>query len=198
MKAILTFLTSSIIFGVFCMPNTGNAITRDEVIATAEAYASHSWYCSASNSSTCTSNSCTVSSPLSIGLQTGVAYKWGGFDSISGFDSNLSLGFTAGDVSTSCVADCATGVDCSGYVSRCWGVSTKYGTSTLPNISTPIPQSDMQKGDIFNYPNNHVVILDYFYSDGRPVIYEATPNKVIHRVVDWSYLNGYTQEIQQY
>ena len=194
-KTFLTLLLT--ILGVTIGVNFSHGITRDLIIVNADAYASHSWYCSWENTQYCNTNNCPVSgSAFDIGYQTGVAYKWGGFDTIANFDSKLSQDYTAGDVTgTTCVADCATGVDCSGFVSRCWGLTTKYSTSTLPNISIAIPQSSLQEGDILNYPGSHVVLFDYLTGSGSPVIYEAvygSPHKVYYHTSSWSYLNGYT------
>ena len=136
----------------------------------------------------------------------GVAYKWGGGDTLDDlgsypccerFGTRLDNGDLVGDTDDSnwdhCYPDpkpvCpdAAGVDCSGFVTRVWGrpASEKYGTSTLPNISTPINFTQgnhqeelprkMRMGDVFNYVGNHVVLLRYFenYPDHSPHFYES-------------------------
>ncbi len=178
---------------------TALSITRDQVISNAEAYRSHTWTVGPNNysSRTC-SNGCPVGpSHWSIGTQvTGVAYQWGGYDTISSFDSKLSQGYLAGDVSgTSCVGSCATGVDCSGFVSRAWETS-RYTTSTLPSVSTQIARSELKKGDILDNISSHVVLFSYFDSSGAPVYYEAaygSPSKVwLNTTGGWNYVSGYT------
>jgi|GEM_PF-1437613 len=199
-KKVFLILSLTTLFVINVGVNFSLGIARDQVIANAEAYATHSWYCSTENASGCNWGGCPVSgSAFNVGWHTGVAYKWGGFDSITDFDQKLAQGYTAGDVTgTACVAVCATGVDCSGYVSRCWGLTSKYSTSTLPDISTQIPQDSLSKGDILNDPGNHVVLFHYLTGNGSPVVYESvygSPNKVIHHTVSWSSLNGYTPRI---
>lgn len=65
------------------------------------------------------------------------------------------------------------GIDCSGYVSRCWGFTQKYSTSTLPNICLRINRRNLQKGDILNRRGNHVRIFDSWAGTSRVKIYEA-------------------------
>jgi len=177
---------------------TALSITRDQIISNAEAYRSHTWTVGASNyaARTCT-NGCPVGpSHWVIGTQiTGVAYQWGGYDAVSDFDTKLSQGYLAGDVSgTSCVGNCATGVDCSGFVSRAWGTS-RYTTDTLPQISTLIASSALQKGDILNDIKSHVVLFSYFDGSGNPVYYESAygaPSKVwLNTTGGWGYVSGY-------
>ena len=177
--------------------NTCFGISRDKVISIASDYANHSWYCSSDNASGCgSSTNCPVSgSAFSKGYHTGVAYQWGGFDSIENFDRKLSEGYTAGDVTgTICTSSCATGVDCSGFVSRCWGLTSKHSTSTLHNVSSEISKNNIKKGDIYNKKGSHVVLFDSFSSSGTPFIYESVygyPHKVYYHESLWSYLDGY-------
>jgi hypothetical protein len=142
----------------------------------------------------------------------GVAYQWGGWDTIAGFQASLNSGKLAGDTYDYNYFYCpdgkyrkptfydATGIDCSGFVTRVWGrTDKKYGTSTLPNISTAINfnqgdyQNDLPRklrmGDIFNYVDNHVVLLRYFDPDDplhTPYFYESNwgENRVV-RSTGW-------------
>jgi len=142
----------------------------------------------------------------------GVAYQWGGWDTIAGFQTSLNGGQLAGDTYDYNYFYCpdgkyrkptfydATGIDCSGFVTRVWGrTDQKYGTSTLPNISTAINfnqgdyQNDLPRklrmGDIFNYVDNHVVLLRYFDPDDplhTPYFYESNwgENRVV-RSTGW-------------
>ena len=60
-------------------------------------------------------------------VNTGIPYKWGGFDDPTSFDASIASGLAAGDVSSpekrhldnAAVSAQAAGVDCSGFVSRC-------------------------------------------------------------------------------
>jgi hypothetical protein len=115
--------------------NNSYAITRSEVIANASSYANYSWYCSSSNADP-NYNSYTV------GWQTGVAYNWGGVDTIGVFQQYIDQGVVAGDSKVCTQSHCLdfAGVDCSGFVTRCWGMSNgcsdKLNTSALVSIST--------------------------------------------------------------
>ncbi|MBC8459219.1 MAG: T9SS type A sorting domain-containing protein [Deltaproteobacteria bacterium] len=82
-------------------------------------------------------------------VNIGIPYKWGGFNTISEFDEGIRQGKYAGDIC--CIkpgtdppklypsgSDDAVGVDCSGFVCRCWGLSQPYRTSQL--LKTGIQQ----------------------------------------------------------
>jgi len=124
----------------------------------------------------------------------GVAYDWGGFDSVATYDSNLYAGYTAGDINTAGVESCSRGVDCSGFVSRAWGTASKYGTSTLPNISWQLGnRSSMAKGDIMNCAGSHVTMFDYYITNGIYTWEATTSNgydRAVHLGRDWSYFSS--------
>jgi len=115
---------------------------------------------------------------------TGVAYDWGGFDTVTSYDDLLYQGYQAGDINTT-VESCSRGVDCSGFVSRAWGLTTKYSTYTLPNISWQLgARTSMVKGDILNCADSHVVMFDFFTSQGI-FVWEATTYNGADRVKHW-------------
>ena len=58
-KTFLTLLLT--ILGVTIGVNFSHGITRDLIIVNADAYASHSWYCSWENTQYCNTNNCPVS-----------------------------------------------------------------------------------------------------------------------------------------
>ena len=72
----------------------------------------------------------------------GVPYKWGA-DSISleSFSAGVKKGKAAGDVCNpdkrrlggDAVSSHAVGIDCSGFISRCWKLDKKYSTDSLPS-----------------------------------------------------------------
>ncbi len=58
-----------------------------------------------------------------------------------------------------CQVDEAAGVDCSGFVSRAWGIA-KRGTSGLAQVATPVRRlQDLRPGDAFNRAGSHVRLL---------------------------------------
>jgi hypothetical protein len=81
-------------------------------------------------------------------MNAGLPYKWGGFNTITQFDAALQSGRYAGDINTSGVSSYAVGVDCSGYVSRCWQMSYHASTAYMPNITTQYADwDDLKPGD---------------------------------------------------
>lgn len=116
----------------------------------------------------------------------GVPYKWGGFDSLTSFSAGVRGGKAAGDLYTtekrrladSAVSAEAVGLDCSGFISRCWKLRKKYGTSTLPGLCVPLRStSDLKPGDIMNAAGGHVVLFAGWLDAGkdRARFYEANP-----------------------
>lgn len=69
------------------------------------------------------------------GLNAKVPYKWGGFSTLADFAAGLKNGRFAGDINTSGVSSYAVGVDCSGFVSRCWNLGYHCTTRDMPNIT---------------------------------------------------------------
>jgi hypothetical protein len=129
----------------------------------------------------------------------GMAYCWGGFSSLTSFTSGLTNGKSAGDndcsTSGDCCESCALGVDCSGFVSHAWGLTTKYSTGTLPNISTAYSSaSQVLEGDIFNLAGSHVRLVDTNYANGNFLLMEssAVDWKVSYRSYTASQLTSYT------
>lgn len=134
-------------------------LTRSESLAIADSYVQHQWTAAACNigSVSCGGKTVTTPSWVTVGSHQRVPYQWGGFSSLSEFDGGLSACKYAGDSNTTGGASsCAVGVDCSGFVSRAWKCTSKYGTSTLPQISFVIALADMRTGDIFNNAGSHV------------------------------------------
>lgn len=113
-------------------------------------------------------------------VNTGLPYKWGGFDDPASFDSAVATGLAAGDVSTpekrrldnAGVSKQAAGVDCSGFVSRCLKLPAIYDTARLPSICTLLadPQ-DLHPGDLLNISRGHVILCAGWAGAGRRSIY---------------------------
>jgi hypothetical protein len=120
-----------------------------------------------------------------------VAYDWGGFDSVDEYNQFMAQGFQAGDInvdspaSSGGVEKCSKGVDCSGFVSRCWGLKSKQGTATIYTVSNRLPSfGALKKGDIINLAGRHVVLFSHRDpSDGRPWAWESTLDGAVDRVV---------------
>ncbi len=96
----------------------------------------------------------------------GMPYKWGGFDTPKTFMEGLEKGKKAGDIANSykinrdnaVVSQGSVGVDCSGFVSRCWGLCKPVSTKELPTISHSITWEELRLGDIL-LKRGHVVMF---------------------------------------
>lgn len=172
-------------------------ISPTTIINNAWNYLNNSKYLSSTN----TDGACTGrAKPLYLGgagTYPSVSYDWGGFDSVSAFNGYMSPGtMQAGDRNTSSET-CSRGVDCSGFVSRAWGLSSKYSTSTLPSISIPLGSTGkLRRGDILNSTAAGHVVLFSHHAVGGIVDFEATTwnnnDRVIRVFSSWSRLSGYS------
>ena len=128
----------------------------------------------------------------------GVPYQWGGFCTLAEFDAGLREGKAAGDVCTrekrrlldDAVTTEAVGIDCSGFVSRCWKLPRSCSTRELAGLCSRLRSwDDLQPGDILNTYNAHCLLFAGWddpkhiriatYETGRP------PNwKVSRHIID--------------
>lgn len=113
-------------------------------------------------------------------VNTGIPYKWGGFDDPAAFDSAIENGRAAGDVSSpakrradnAAVSAQAAGVDCSGFVSRCLKLPAVHDTTQLPSVCTALPDADaLRPGDLLNIPRRHVLLCAGWAAPDRKWIY---------------------------
>ena len=114
----------------------------------------------------------------------GMPYQWGGFDTPKQFLASLQRGEAAGDISTADkrrLDDAGTsrhacGIDCSGFVSRCWRLPRPYSTRELPAICDRLAHwNDLRPGDIL-LNDKHVLLFANWGVPGSAVsVYEAGP-----------------------
>jgi hypothetical protein len=108
-----------------------------------------------------------------IGQQlSGMPYRWGGFDTVPAYLQKIASPSDklAGNVCTcretqygQCIVSESAGIDCSGFVSRAWGLSTHTGTSQLSAVSAPLNNlNDLRPGDALNKPGSHVRLFVRF------------------------------------
>lgn len=177
------------------------SITRTEALRTAESFIHHRWESTVRNqfhgrdsagvevqtpdrdsSRGSPSQDCWRVNAENIG----VAYKWGGVDTPATFDAGIREGKAAGDVYTSekrrrgkaGMSQAAVGVDCSGFIGRCWKVDTRYSTATLASICQKLPGTAARRpADIMNQPHGHVVLFVRWLDrdKGRALFYESAP-----------------------
>lgn len=174
-------------------------VTRAEALQVAESYVNHTWKAKESNLRHSTVGGVEIHTPdrpggraqpseagWIVGTNTGVPYKWGGFDTLTSFDAGVRAGKAAGDVYTSekrrlggkAVSGDVVGVDCSGFISRCWKLSKKHSTTMLFDISERLssPQ-DLRAGDIMNTGEGHVLLFARWLDSTKTkaLFYEAAP-----------------------
>ncbi len=117
-------------------------------------------------------------------VNSGMPYKWGGFDDAVSFDTAIANGLAAGDVSSpakrradnSAVSAQAAGVDCSGFVSRCLKLPSIHDTTQLPSVCIALQNSgDLRPGDLLNIPHRHVLLCaGWASSDHRWIFFYET------------------------
>jgi len=116
----------------------------------------------------------------------GVAYKWGGLDTPATFDLGIRAGKAAGDVYTAekrrhddaAVSDAAVGIDCSGFVCRCWKLRKRYSTGTFAEICRTLPSPTvLEPADIMNHPTGHVLLFVKWLDPEKKqaLFYESAP-----------------------
>lgn len=115
---------------------------------------------------------------------TGVPYQWGGFDTPRQFLESLARGEVAGDISTRTkrqlgdggTSSRACGIDCSGFVSRCWRLGRPVSTKELPGICQPLKAWEhLRPGDIL-LNDRHVVLFAGWDPGAESILaYEAGP-----------------------
>jgi hypothetical protein len=101
----------------------------------------------------------------------GMPYAWGGFTSIEEFRAGLQAGRPAGQVPTTeraRASAAAMGLDCSGFIARCWELPIKQSTRSLGALCYPLPEAAaLQPGDILNCFDSHVVLFEGWTDDSH-------------------------------
>jgi hypothetical protein len=114
-------------------------------------------------------------------------YQWGGFDTPEMFLKKIADGKKAGDIADEAkrkLGDAGTssescGIDCSGFVSRCWNLPLPYSTRQFSQICDPLASwEDLRAGDIL-LNHQHVVLFVKWTVPGKEIAaYEAGPYPV--------------------
>lgn len=197
MRALLA--TFFAIFSAAVCP--AQTVTRAEALAIAESFVNHSWQASPANvrhgrdaagveihtPDRAGARAQPADAAWVVGAKnTGVPYKWGGFDTPEKFEAGLNKGKAAGDLYTSekrrlggaAVSGDAVGIDCSGFVSRCWKLPQKHSTSMLAGICRKLTSpAELRPGDVMNTANGHVLLFVRWLDQekSRALFYEAAP-----------------------
>ena len=190
MKKLHTPQRLLLVAALLCLATDALAITRQEVMVRARSYAYHPWRCGASNlTASCSS---AYKSAYIPGDYMGLPYDWGGYMTLFQFDQQIKQGYGAGSYQKDGVLSCTSGLDCSGYVSKCWDAG-HFSTSTMYKTSSTISKASVLPGDAFNQAGYHIILYSHTLKNGDPVFYEAAGYNVqINVSGGWSYTSGYT------
>ncbi len=154
------------------------AVNRTQSLETGDSYVQHTWTATSANltGGTITVNGVEVCTPewVQVGTNSTVPYKWGGFNTLSGFDDGIAAGKYAGDKATSGVSSSAIGVDCSGFVSRCWNLSSHYSTAMMPSITNLYSDwSDLKPADAVHKVGHVRLFVEHINSNSLLVVEAA-------------------------
>ena len=180
-------------------------VTPAEALAMADQYVQHQWTATAANITNGRindPNGVEIETPdwIEPGSNYHVPYQWGGFRTLDQLDAGLLSGKYAGDKATDCnqnycVSPHCVGVDCSGFVSRCWKLPTHYSTRMMDDSIAVAYQNwdELQPGDVIHKPG-HVRMVILRNPDGSFLTVEASGYdwKVSYRSYYISQLSGYT------
>ncbi|MBD3180220.1 MAG: hypothetical protein GF417_11865, partial [Candidatus Latescibacteria bacterium] len=156
--------------GTYPRPMPGGAmadtVTRAEATGKADTYVQHTWTASSANIAdgvVTDPDGDLVDTPdwIVVGQNQHIPYKFGGVDELSEYDSGIAAGNYAGDIHTSGSSDYASGVDCSGFVCRCWKTDSDYSTRQMDDpaygpITLPYSNWDQIKPGDAVHRHGHV------------------------------------------
>jgi hypothetical protein len=195
-RGLLDAIQPPVAYADVSPPARANPWTRDNGQSVAFSYGYTTWTCS----SGAYSRSCNLADNIrprflySGGTFTGVAYAWGKYTTPASFKSYVEAGtYDAGDIGTTTVETCTVGTDCSGLVTRIWGLTSKHSTTTLPAHATRLadstPLGQLSRGDVFDRtlsPGRHVLCFNAFQNTDSFYACEATTRNSVDRVVYWT------------
>jgi cell wall-associated NlpC family hydrolase len=173
-------------------------------------YYNYPWWCTWANIATTVpggTNGCGGYFPTYItgqGQYWQLPYSWGGWADDAGFQASMNAGKQAGNYSNTFLS-CTDGLDCSGLVGRCWGITgTRYADWQLvsnfctntADIDPGNPPPWMQRGDVYDLWNSHIRMHDIYASVSTgPYVYESAAlngDRVWYSFYSWNSLDPYT------
>lgn len=208
-------------------PSRTATVTRGECLRTAESYRTHRWLPMEKNiRHGPDARGIRVDTP-DISYQPqgaipgwwragewteGVPYQWGGFCTLREFDEAVHAGKAAGDVYTAekrrllddGVSEDAAGIDCSGFISRCWRLPRSYSTRELSRLCELLSSWDqLRPGDVLNTYNAHCLLFAGWDDTARArlIAYEtgSPPHwKVVAHTIDRAWLKSLGYEPLRY
>ena len=177
-------------------------VTVQDALATGDEYVQLVWNCSSINLTNGVvtdsyGNSVWTPGWIQVGSNQKVPYKWGGFEDIEQFLYGIDIGKYAGDKYTnkSSGTPSAVGVDCSGFVSRCWNLPYQYSTRMMDDaLALPYATwEEVEPGDAVHIPG-HVRLVVQLNSNGSIMVVESSGAdwRVSYRSYFYGDLTGYT------
>lgn len=107
-------------------------------------------------------------------VNKGVAYGWGNASTVEEFDTGLVNGKLAGNVpedKSRKGSQYSVGVDCSGLLTRCWGLPKKIATRDIPNYADKLTSlEEIRQGDVFAKVGSHVMFFMEFLNDEKKLV----------------------------
>jgi len=181
-------------------------VSRDESLNIGDTYEQHQWNASADNITNgriTDPNGVEAETPpwVVVGSNTKVPYRWGGFNTLAEYDYGLLHGKYAGDKATSGTSSYCVGVDCSGFVSRCWKLPSHYSTRMMDDFITVAYDDwgELQPADAIHKPG-HVRLFVTENPNGSLLVVEAAGIdwRVSYRSFTLSQLYDYTPRYYRY
>jgi hypothetical protein len=182
--------------------NLENIFWRENVVSCALAYANHIWKPTIKNLFhgydtdgilINTPDFNYISTKYNCGwwiieqFNKGLPYNWGGFTTIEEFDTGITEGKFAGNVPDSRdngSSKCCIGVDCSGLVTICWGLTERVSTRSITSIASPLDSTDLLlPGDVMLLPGSHVMIFINFLDNERTCVQVVDASRSTGRVL---------------
>ncbi|HEY5563104.1 MAG TPA: hypothetical protein VIK72_15365 [Clostridiaceae bacterium] len=182
--------------------NLDNEFWRENVVSCAVTYANHIWKSTINNLFhgydtdgilVNTPDLNYISNKYNCGwwiieqFNKGVPYNWGGCTTIEEFDTGIADGKFAGNVPDyrdNGVGKYCVGVDCSGLVKICWGLTKRVSTVSITNIATPLNSTNLLlPGDIILLPGSHVMIFISFLDNEKKSIQIVDSSRITGRVL---------------
>ena len=161
------------------------SITRDQIVSKGLEFTNVRWICPVINGTT---RVCTIendwTSDYMVGVEyKGEAYEWGGFDDTTHFHCNLNTGLirAGSQKDNDCISgdygnpSWATGIDCSGLVTRAFGITTKKSATMLIDYCDSLKggYEYVLRGDILIKRGKHTYIFDSWAKSDSMCVIEA-------------------------
>ena len=177
-------------------------VSPDQALITGDSYVQLTWSCNGDNLTNgliTDSYGYKVRTPswVTPGTHQNVVYKWGGFETLEQFLNGLNNDKYAGDSYTDkgTGTPSAVGVDCSGFVSRCWNLPSHYSTRMMDDaITLPYDNWEQTKPGDAAHKVGHVRLIVEHNPDGTITMVESAGYnwRVSYRAYSYAELYNYT------